>query len=69
MCVANFAAVPHEGYQLALPQPGTWDEVVNTDATAYTGSGVGNLGAVEATAAGATIVVPPLATVYFRHRP
>ncbi len=69
VCVANFAAVPHEGYQLALPQPGTWDEVVNTDATAYTGSGVGNLGAVEATAAGATIVVPPLATVYFRHRP
>ena len=68
VCVANFAAVPHEGYHLALPRPGTWDEVVNTDAETYTGSGVGNLGSVEATESGATIVVPPLATVYFRHR-
>ncbi|WP_295659729.1 1,4-alpha-glucan branching protein GlgB [uncultured Nocardioides sp.] len=68
VCVANFAAVPHEGYHLALPRPGTWDEVVNTDAESYTGSGVGNLGSVEATESGATIVVPPLATVYFRHR-
>ena len=68
VCVANFAAVPHEGYHLALPRPGTWDEVVNTDAALYTGSGVGNLGQVEATESGATIVVPPLATVFFRHR-
>ena len=67
VCVANFAAAPHEGYRLALPAAGTWDEVLNTDAESYTGSGVGNLGH-RVTAAGATIVVPPLATVYFRHR-
>ncbi len=74
VCVANFAAVPHEGYRLPLPAAGRWDEVLNTDASAYTGSGVGNLGSVEAVAgehhgrpAYADIVVPPLATVWLRH--
>ncbi len=73
VCVANFAALPHEGYRLGLPATGRWDEVVNTDAEAYTGSGVGNLGSIEAAAgewsgqpASATIVVPPLATMWFR---
>jgi 1,4-alpha-glucan branching enzyme len=72
--VANFSAVPHEGYRLGLPSAGQWDEVVNTDAEGYTGSGVGNLGSVTAVdgdhvgqPAYADIVVPPLATVWFRH--
>ncbi|MDQ1614293.1 MAG: 1,4-alpha-glucan branching enzyme [Actinomycetota bacterium] len=72
-CVANFAAVPHEGYRVGLPAAGRWDEVVNTDADAYSGSGVGNLGAVEAVdeswhglPASATLRVPPLGTVWLR---
>ncbi|MBJ7359375.1 1,4-alpha-glucan branching enzyme, partial [Nocardioides sp.] len=71
--VANFSAVPHEGFRLGLPSAGVWDEVVNTDAEGYTGSGVGNLGSVTAVdgdhvgqPAYADIVVPPLATVWFR---
>ena len=44
-CVANFAGVPHEGYRIGLPYAGRWDEVLNTDAEVYGGSGVGNLGA------------------------
>jgi len=74
VCVANFAAAPHQGYRLALPAAGEWEEVLNTDAETYTGSGVGNLGAVTAVdgehhglPAHADIVVPPLATVWFRH--
>ena len=47
-CVANFSGVPHEGYRIGLPLAGRWDEVLNTDAEVYAGSGVGNLGAVEA---------------------
>ncbi|WP_410620435.1 1,4-alpha-glucan branching protein GlgB [Amycolatopsis sp. cmx-8-4] len=47
-CVANFAGVPHHDYRVGLPSAGRWREVVNTDAEAYGGSGVGNLGAVEA---------------------
>ena len=73
--VANFSAVPHEGYRLGLPSAGTWDEVVNTDAEGYTGSGVGNLGSVTAVdgdhvgqPAYADIVVPPLATLWLRAR-
>ena len=57
----------------ACPSAGAWDEVLNTDAEAYAGSGVGNLGSVTAVEgdhvgqpAYADIVVPPLATVWFR---
>ncbi len=76
VCVANFAAVPHGNYRLGLPASGTWEEVVNTDASGYTGSGVGNLGTVTAVdgdwsgqPAYADITVPPLATVWLRHVP
>ena len=71
--MANFSAVPHRDFRLGLPSEGRWEEVLNTDAEGYTGSGVGNLGAVEAVAgdhhgqpAHADIVVPPLACVWFR---
>jgi 1,4-alpha-glucan branching enzyme len=75
-CVANFAAVPHDGYRLGLPEAGTWNEVLNTDAAVYNGSGVGNLGAVEATSeawhglpASTTLSVPPLGTVWLSYEP
>ncbi|NYE37764.1 1,4-alpha-glucan branching enzyme [Nocardioides cavernae] len=73
VCVSNFAGNPHEGYRLGLPSSGTWSEVLNTDAESYHGSGVGNLGSIQAVdgehhgqPAHADIVVPPLATVWFR---
>ncbi len=73
VCVTNFASVPHNGYRLGLPAAGLWEEVVNTDAHAYGGSGVGNFGAVTAVADGhagqpasAELVLPPLATVWLR---
>jgi 1,4-alpha-glucan branching enzyme len=73
VCVSNFAAVPHSDFRLGLPAAGEWREIVNTDAAGYTGSGVGNLGsvtAVEGIASGqpahATLVLPPLATIWLR---
>ncbi len=36
--------LPHDDYRIGLPSAGRWEEVVNTDAESYTGSGVGNLG-------------------------
>ncbi len=48
VCVSNFAAVPHDDYRLGLPSAGEWEEILNTDAEAYTGSGVGNFGSVTA---------------------
>jgi len=73
-CVANFSPVPHEAYRLGLPRPGRWDEIVNTDADAYFGSGVGNFGAVEATEepwhgqpASTRLRVPPLGALWLRY--
>lgn len=72
-CVANMAPIVRNSYRIGLPKAGRWAEVLNTDAEAYGGSGVGNLGGVDAAAepwhgrdASATIVLPPLATVWLR---
>jgi 1,4-alpha-glucan branching enzyme len=70
-CIANFSAVPHLDYKVGLPVAGRWREVINTDAIAYGGSGVGNLGGVEAQPepwhglpASASITVPPLGVLW-----
>ena len=73
VCVANFAAVPHPDYRLGLPRAGDWRELINTDATEYSGSGVGNLGTVAAVGkqwhgrpASATVQLPPLGTIWLQ---
>ena len=48
MCVANLTPVPRKGYRVGVPAPGRWQEVLNTDAVEYAGSGVGNGGEVWA---------------------
>ena len=70
-CITNFSPMPHDHYRLGLPDAGDWQEVLNTDSSAYGGSGIGNLGKVVATddphhwhPASATLRVPPLATVW-----
>jgi 1,4-alpha-glucan branching enzyme len=69
--VTNFSPVPHESYQLPLPLRGTWDEVLNTDATKYGGSGVTNLKVecetkeLRGFAQSAIVRIPPLGTVWF----
>ncbi|WP_245555678.1 1,4-alpha-glucan branching protein GlgB [Gordonia soli] len=47
-CVFNFSGSDRDSYRVGLPEGGVWDEVLNTDATAYSGSGKGNLGQVSA---------------------
>ncbi|PZE73736.1 1,4-alpha-glucan branching enzyme [Curtobacterium sp. MCBD17_034] len=68
----NFSGVPVER-RFGLPEAGVWREVLNTDATAFGGSGVGNMGAVTAEdqpwagrPASADLVVPPLGSVWLR---
>jgi 1,4-alpha-glucan branching enzyme len=69
-CLCNFSPIPRESYLVTLPRPGKWNEVINTDAVEYGGSGVGNLGLVTAEAEGtATVQLGPLATVWLRHEP
>jgi 1,4-alpha-glucan branching enzyme len=70
-CIANFSPLPHENYRVGLPHAGRWREVLNTDAAVYGGSGVGNMGRIEAVAepwhgrpASATITLPPLGVLW-----
>jgi 1,4-alpha-glucan branching enzyme len=71
--VSNFTPVPRSGYRVPLPHAGRWREIVNTDAEAYGGSGVGNKGAVSATAEGkgasALMTLPPLSTIMLEYDP
>jgi 1,4-alpha-glucan branching enzyme len=71
--ILNFSGRPIEGYRMGLPFAGEWEEVVNSDAVEFGGSGVGNLGTVHATGdawggrpASATITIPPLAGLILR---
>ncbi len=70
--IANFSPEVRHDFPLALPKTGIWTEVLNTDSSHYGGSGVGNLGKIEAEPRGwsgkpaiARITVPPLAAVFF----
>ncbi len=70
-CLANFSGAPHHDYRVGLPLLGRWREVLNTDAQAYGGSGVGNLGSVEAEgiphhgfAASALVQLPPAGVLW-----
>ena len=72
LAVSNLTPVPRQGYRIGVPHGGRWVERLNTDAAVYGGSGMGNLGAVEAEASAwhgrpysVPLTLPPLATVLF----
>jgi 1,4-alpha-glucan branching enzyme len=71
----NFSGAPVGPYRVGLPFAGTWDELINTDAVEYGGSGVGNFGSVEAEdvawsgrPASVELTLPPLAALYLKPR-
>lgn len=73
VCISNFAGNPHEGYRVGLPFSGRWEEVLNTDAEIYGGSGVCNMGPIIAEdvpwngrPASVELRVPPLGAVWLR---
>ncbi|MFE6994901.1 1,4-alpha-glucan branching protein GlgB [Microbacterium sp. NPDC057659] len=72
--VSNFAGVQRTGHRLDLPLAGVWQEVLNTDATEFGGTGVGNLGLVTAHPVGedsvpvASITLPALSTIWLRYQ-
>ena len=47
LIVQNMTPVPRHGYRIGVPEPGTWRELINSDAAQYGGSGQGNLGSVD----------------------
>jgi 1,4-alpha-glucan branching enzyme len=72
VCVANLSPVPRYDYRVGMPASGRWKELINTDSAYYGGSGVGNLGGVDAEAMAwhdqpfsAPLTLPPLGAVWF----
>ena len=70
LIVLNFTPVPREGHRIGVPSAGRWKELLSTDATRYGGTGVGNLGGVEAEAIAShgfdhsvALALPPLGAV------
>ena len=74
LAVLNFTPMPRANYQLGVPRGGFWQEVLNSDAQEYGGSGQGNLGGVEAAPTGShgryyslQLTLPPLSATLFRN--
>jgi 1,4-alpha-glucan branching enzyme len=70
MSVSNMTPVPRHGYRIGVPRGGRWREVVNSDATVYGGSGLGNGGGVHAEEIPShghpfsiVLLLPPLSTL------
>lgn len=75
-CVCNFSGATHTGYQIGLPVPGDWIEILNTDALEYGGTGSGNLGTVRADPtsrhdrpASAALTLGPFSVIWLTPRP
>ena len=72
----NFTPVPRHNYQIGVPAPGHWREMLNGDAPMYGGSGMGNLGGVDAVPVAmhghghsVTLTLPPLAALFLKPEP
>jgi 1,4-alpha-glucan branching enzyme len=72
LAACNFTPVVRERYRIGVPLPGRWREALNSDAPFYGGSGVGNLGGVQARELpwhgrphSIEITLPPLGFVLF----
>ena len=74
--ICNFSPVPLTNYRTGVPRPGLWNEVFNSNASNYGGSGQGNFGSARAVPIALhgrnhslTLNLPPLAAVWFRWQP
>jgi 1,4-alpha-glucan branching enzyme len=72
LVVCNFTPVPRRDYRIGVPAEGWWREELNSDATVYSGSGMGNGGGAAASCipshglpASVLLTLPPLATIIF----
>ena len=69
--VLNFTPIPRYNYQIGVPRGGRWNEILNSDAPLYGGTGQGNMGAVDAAPIplhgrrwSVNLTLPPLGAVF-----
>ncbi len=76
VAVVNFTPVPRRGYVLGVPEDCYYEEIFNSDASAYGGSNVGNNGGVPARSGRGAhrkphsieVSIPPLGGLIFKPR-
>ena len=73
LTVLNFTPTPRYNYQVGVPRGGLWQEILNSDAEEYGGSGHGNFGGIEAVPIeihgrpySLKLTLPPLGAVFFK---
>jgi len=73
LIVCNFTPVPRHNYRVGVPRGGFWEEVLNSDAKDYGGSGKGNFGGIEAAPVPAhgryhslSLTLPPLGVLFIK---
>jgi 1,4-alpha-glucan branching enzyme len=74
--IFNFTPVPRIGYRVGVPSGGFWREMLNSDAKEYGGSGIGNMGGVQAQSSNVhgrpyslTLTLPPLGALFLKAAP
>jgi 1,4-alpha-glucan branching enzyme len=75
LVVINATPVVRTNYRIGVPQGGWWRELLNSDASEYGGSGVGNAGgvmsdpvSVHGRANSISLKLPPLGALFFRRQ-
>jgi 1,4-alpha-glucan branching enzyme len=73
LVILNFTPLPRLDYRVGVPHAGRWLELLNSDAQAYGGSGVGNFGSVDAEAQpwdgqshSVSLSLPPLGAIFLK---
>jgi 1,4-alpha-glucan branching enzyme len=76
LVACNFTPVPRVGYRVGVPYGGWWQELLNSDAAEYGGSGMGNAGGAQADGVwwhgqpcSLTLTLPPLGILFFKGGP
>ncbi|MSP24498.1 MAG: 1,4-alpha-glucan branching protein GlgB [Myxococcales bacterium] len=71
LVILNLTPVARYGFRVGVELPGYWQELLNTDAAEYGGSGVGNLGGAQTQAVPShgydwslAVTLPPCAALY-----
>jgi 1,4-alpha-glucan branching enzyme len=74
LAICNFTPLPRYNYRVGVPFGGFWKELLNSDAQEYGGSGIGNLGGVEAQEFpvhgrpySVDVTLPPLSVIFFKN--
>lgn len=71
--LCNFTPVPRYNYRVGVPRPGYWQEILNSDAKEYGGSGHGNMGGIETSPipyhgrpCSLNLTLPPLGAIFLK---